>query len=506
MENENTSRRRFVRKLVSLAALGGITGLLLGQETEKVSAVGAANQIAYYTAPDAYTGSDNLRWYDTDRNFVAGYSGNTVKAGAIGATISGGGASGYTNKVTDNYGTVGGGAYNQAGNDAGTISDRQYATVSGGYGNTASGDRSTVGGGGSNTASGDRSTVGGGYGNTAGGGDATVGGGNVNQASASCATVGGGAGNQASMYYATVSGGSGNTASAYAATVGGGYNNTAASSYSFAAGRRAKIDAAHMGAFLFADGDDFDFNSSAANEFAVRATGGARFVTAIDGTGAPTKSFVMMPSGNLGVGTASPVSPIHVMIPAGEPASLIAIRAEGESRNVGAFFYSYSPGNFPFFSGRRARGTIASPSAVQANDLLMRYGGAGYGATSFPAGNRATLEFYAAENWTDTAQGTYVTIGTTATGSTATTERLRVTGDGNVVPPSDNTGSIGTASKRWALVRAVTITPGDLIFENGVKATEEGDGLAFVNPKGKKVAVLDSEGNFHIKGKIIQDL
>jgi len=210
--------------------------------------------------------------------------------------------------------------------------------------------------------------------------------------------------------------------------------------------------------------------------------------------------------GWLGVGAASPVSPIHVMIPVGQPASLIAIRAEGENRNVGAFFYSYSSGNFPFFSGRRARGTIASPSAVQANDLLMRYGGAGYGATSFPAGNRATLEFYAAENWTDTAQGTYVTIGTTATGSTATTERLRVTGDGNVVPPSDNTGSIGTASKRWALVRAVTITPGDLIFENGVKATEEGDGLAFVNPKGKKVAVLDSEGNFHIKGKIIQDL
>jgi len=155
-----------------------------------------------------------------------------------------------------------------------------------------------------------------------------------------------------------------------------------------------------------------------------------------DNAGSPLS--VVDKIGWLGVGAASPVSPIHVMIPGDQPASTIAIRAEGENRNVGAFFYAYSPGNFPFFSGRRARGTIASPSAVQSGDLLMRYGGAGYGATSFPSGNRATLEFYAAENWTDTAQGTYVTIGTTATGSITVAERLRVTASGNI--------GIGTAT------------------------------------------------------------
>ena len=477
MENENSDRRRFVRKLVSVAALGGLGALLLGRQVEKVSAAGGANQIAYYTAPDTYTGSDNLRWYDTDRNFVAGYSGNTVATGVVGATISGGGSSSYINKVTDDYGTVGGGRGNQAGDNAGTTSDRLYATVGGGVANIASGVSATVGGG---------------YGNTASGSDASV---------------GGGTSNAASGYSASVGGGYSNTASGFRATVPGGAENIAAGDYSFAAGRRAKINAAHDGSFLFSDSSSFDFNSSAANEFALRATGGARFVTAIDGTGAPIRSFVMTPGGNLGVGAASPVSPIHVMIPAGEPASLIAIRAEGENRNVGAFFYSYSSGNFPFFSGRRARGTLASPSPVQANDLLMRYGGAGFGATAFPAGNRATLEFYAAENWTDTAQGTYVTIGTTAAGSTTLAERLRVTASGNVVPPSDNTGSIGTASKRWALVRAVTITPGDLVFENSFRVTEdEKIGLAFKNDAGEKIASLDREGNLHIRGKIIQDL
>ena len=39
---------------------------------------------------------------------------------------------------------------------------------------------------------------------------------------------------------------------------------------------------------MWADSTDFDFNSTAANQFAARATGGVRFVTAIDGTGLPT--------------------------------------------------------------------------------------------------------------------------------------------------------------------------------------------------------------------------
>jgi len=159
LENENSDRRRFVRKLVSVAALGGLGALLLGRQVEKVSAAGGANQIAYYTAPDTYTGSDNLRWYDTDRNFVAGYSGNTVATGVVGATISGGGSSSYINKVTDDYGTVGGGRGNQAGDNAGTTSDRLYATVGGGVANIASGVSATVGGGYGNTASGSDASV-----------------------------------------------------------------------------------------------------------------------------------------------------------------------------------------------------------------------------------------------------------------------------------------------------------------------------------------------------------
>ncbi|MDQ7029822.1 MAG: hypothetical protein Q9O62_08615 [Ardenticatenia bacterium] len=276
-------------------------------------------------------------------NLIGGYSGNSVTAGVVGATIGGGGAPDDgvggpdNNRVTDNYGTVGGGYGNLAGNDNGDPTNASYATVAGGYNNTASGDSATVGGGVSNTASGDYATVAGGSSNTASGFSATVGGGMENTASGSSATVGGGventasyfyatvgggscnrasgdhatvaggggfyylgfcySGNTASVQYATVSGGGGNTASGQYATVPGGGSNTAGGDYSFAAGRRAKVrDAATTGdndgdegTFIWADTQDIDFTSTGPNQFLIRASGG------------------------VGIGTNSPQNQLHVV-------------------------------------------------------------------------------------------------------------------------------------------------------------------------------------------------
>ncbi len=83
----------------------------------------------------------------TSTNLIGGYSGNSVTDGVVGATIGGGGESGNTNRVTDNYGTVGGGRSNRAGDSAGTTSDHDHATVGGGGSNTASGKYATVPGG-----------------------------------------------------------------------------------------------------------------------------------------------------------------------------------------------------------------------------------------------------------------------------------------------------------------------------------------------------------------------
>jgi hypothetical protein len=343
----------------------------------------------------------------TSPNIIVGYSGNTIVDGAIGATISGGGGEGNTfSRVSDDYGTIGGGSNNIVGDANGISNDRPYATVSGGHLNLATGMLAAVGGGVSNLATGEATTIGGGNQNRAselfatvaggyyneagadgasvgggrentaggvqavvaggsrnsatanrsavGGGQsnsatssaATVGGGQQNLASEQAATVGGGRLNVASGQYsfvgggdsdtasgmystigggqdnntegptstvsggasnttsgssstisgghsniasgagATVAGGSFNTASGTASTVMGGDHNSAGGGFSVASGLRA--NASHLGAFLFADYNEVDFNSATANEFAVRATGGVRLVTGIDGSGNPT--------------------------------------------------------------------------------------------------------------------------------------------------------------------------------------------------------------------------
>jgi len=223
--------------------------------------------------------------------------GGGVQNAASGTASTVGGGDG--NRVTDDYGTVGGGQLNQAGDDAGTTGDATHATVGGGFTNFADDLYATVGGGGFNVASGWTSTVGGGGGNSASGGSATVGGGGGNTASGLLSTVSGGSVSTASGDYATVGGGASNTASGDYATVPGGISNVAGGLFSFAAGRRAKTN--HAGAFVWGDSTDFDFNSSAANEFAARATGGVRLVTAIDGAGAPTKTFSISNAGDVTV-------------------------------------------------------------------------------------------------------------------------------------------------------------------------------------------------------------
>ena len=199
-------------------------------------------------------------------NLIGGSPANSVSAGVRGATIAGGGVfagatdpnfgSEFPNRVTDAYGTIGGGYANQAGDDAGTAVDHAFATVGGGFNNGASALYSTVAGGDTNSAAGIKSAVGGGSFNnanglysTVAGGDgnvawqnSSVGGGSQNTAKGFWSTVGGGqnnfAGDATSAFgkWSTVGGGADNTASGDSSTVGGGASHQALGSYSTVGG------------------------------------------------------------------------------------------------------------------------------------------------------------------------------------------------------------------------------------------------------------------------------
>jgi hypothetical protein len=131
--------------------------------------------------------------------------------------------------------------------------------------------------------------IGGGFSNTIqdGAGQSTIAGGESNLvgSEAGDAAIGGGNQNAVGSPAGTIGGGEFNSVDGYAATVPGGLGNAAEGDYSFAAGSNAA--ATNTGAFVWADSLPYLFNSAEDNEFAARATGGVRFVSATDADGNP---------------------------------------------------------------------------------------------------------------------------------------------------------------------------------------------------------------------------
>jgi trimeric autotransporter adhesin len=278
-----------------LADMGSIGGGIGNQAGELATVGGGSSNVASGIRSTIGGGARNTA--NRDSTTIAGGFGN-IASGAH-ATVGGG----NVNAALEVNATVGGGAGNIAGERHSTIGGGTsniaqgfIATIAGGLGNHASGAYTTIGGGLENVASGLEATVGGGGGNMASAADSTIGGGLGNRVTDEYSTVSGGRSNVAGngngdptdAVYVVIGGGADNLASGPYSVIPGGLANTAAAPYSFAAGRRANIGAAHAGAFLYADSSDFDFGSAAANEFAARATGGVRFVTAIDAVGNPS--------------------------------------------------------------------------------------------------------------------------------------------------------------------------------------------------------------------------
>jgi len=227
--------------------LGGGSDVSLRANGAQTDAVG--DIIGYFTKSERHVTVNA-----TSPALFAGSASNSVAANVAGATISGGGDSGGANTVTSNFGTVGGGRNNNAGgNNSNT--EGLWSTVGGGENYGTAANHATVGGGVNNLAVGDS------------------------------ATIGGGSGNHAGSNFSTIPGGSSNTIDPAAPNA-------------FAAGSQANVT--HTGAMLFSDTSTPQFSSKNNNEFAVRATGGVRMVTAINpSTGATTAGCSVDASGNL---------------------------------------------------------------------------------------------------------------------------------------------------------------------------------------------------------------
>ena len=156
------------------------------------------------------------------------------------------------------------------------------------------------------------------------------------------------------------------------------------------------------------------------------------FNTTATGTITPATRVTISPSGNVGIGTTNPGTPLEIV-------------RNGETTFVGTSFND-DDGSAVFF--QRARGTSQTPSAVQAGDALGYFGAGGYGATTFGDGVGA-MAVIAAQNWTDTANGTTIAFATTPLGTTDFVPQAAILPNGflGLGTPGDANG-IPTATDR----------------------------------------------------------
>jgi len=183
----------------------------------------------------------------------------------------------------------------------------------------------------------------------------------------------------------------------------------------------------------------------AAQNFAAGQQGTAlAFSTTPLNSNAAALRMTLDPAGKLGIGTPVPATNLEVSNATnGSPFGGI----------LGSSFTGTSASG-TLFVGRKARGTVLAPSAAQSGDTLAGFFGWGYGATAF-SGFNGGMVIRAAENFTDSAQGTNIQF-TTATIGTATQQtRLTIDPSGNVGIGTTSPGALLEVSQTGAVAAVV---------------------------------------------------
>jgi len=169
-------------------------------------------------------------------------------------------------------------------------------------------------------------------------------------------------------------------------------------------------------------------------------------------------SNIYFNTGKVSIGNTASGSPLTVSTQStvATPPTGSTIHASGPNGLASLIISDAYGGGAPGFIGRRANGTAASPTASLVDEQLVIFGGRGYGATGFSATSRASVTGYAAENWTDSAQGAYLGLRTTTIGSATETTKWLIGDSGHLLCFTDGSCDIGASSNYRP--RDITIT------------------------------------------------
>ena len=182
----------------------------------------------------------------------------------------------------------------------------------------------------------------------------------------------------------------------------------------------------------------------------------------------------------LGIGTLAPTAHLTILSTAGGTVpsgtlptgtDLYVVGADsGQTRITQDSFASYVA-----FTGRRADGTAASPSAVQSGEVISQFTGRGYGATQWAAASTGLLQIQAEGNFTNTSNPTSVSILTTPSASVTAVEAFRFGPSGQFGIGGATYGASGyvftsggaSAAPTWSQVSLSAGVTGTLPATNG---------------------------------------
>ena len=161
----------------------------------------------------------------------------------------------------------------------------------------------------------------------------------------------------------------------------------------------------------------------------------------MNASGSLNTNMVILANGNVGIGTTAPTT--NLMIYNSGSSGVAETIGDGGASSVRSTAYQNATQG-AFVELRHGRGSLASPSATQSGDFLGRLAFEGYtGSSSLGFENGARIESDAEDNWSSTANGSNLGFYTVADGTTTQSERMLITGAGNV--------GIGTASPSYTL-------------------------------------------------------
>jgi hypothetical protein len=150
----------------------------------------------------------------------------------------------------------------------------------------------------------------------------------------------------------------------------------------------------------------------------------------ISGDGYVNGTFVLANSTFSAIEAALTIKATATVQPLSQSGTMIHVtgRANTPARIIYDSF-STDGSAYSLVAGRSARGTAASPTATQNNDVLMRMAGNGWGTTGFAPLGVARIDIVATENYTDSARGSMIKFYNIQTGTNTVQEIATFNGD-----------------------------------------------------------------------------